>query len=395
MTAKLVPISKRRQIAAGLLIAAGTAIILALWLASVLHSPRIGWDFPVFYIAAKIPVNQLYDRAAFEAVWKRDLVPLGVPHWAAYVRPAAFAVLLKPLAFIPYSQALWLWMGVAVTAYFAAVALLVHHFRLPVFLFPASAAFFPAIGGILSGQDAAIYLLALVIAVQLLQRRLDVAAGLVLLVCLCKFNLIMLVPVALLAHRRFRALLTFAAGAFCTAAFSLFLAPLSAYTDAIKQTQLLTPGFYPVGLRGFSNAIGHPSIYPFLAACAGGICCWLMTRLTLTESLCVAIVGALLLSPYITWYDSTLLVLPLAAVFGRGFAAMNWLPLAILAAAPVWEHGGGNNGPKGYMHVGVEAFLLCFLASKTKATVSKRTGTGTVRRAKINKVGQSGQEFYP
>jgi hypothetical protein len=80
------------------------------------------------------------------------------------------------------------------------------------------------------------------------------------------------------------------------------------------------------------------------------------------ESICIAITGALLVTPYVAWYDSTLLVFPLAILFARGNPAVRWAALAVIVAIPLWEVGGGNNGPIGFMHVAVEVFVVTVLA---------------------------------
>jgi hypothetical protein len=80
----------------------------------------------------------------------------------------------------------------------------------------------------------------------------------------------------------------------------------------------------------------------------------------MTEAFCIAITGTLLVSPYVTWYDSTLLALPLAVVFARSAMAMRVACVAVLVAVPLWRHGGGNNGPIGFMHVGVELLILAY-----------------------------------
>jgi alpha-1,2-mannosyltransferase len=347
-----------RKLLGGLIVAAATVMVLAIWVIKAVSSPQTGWDFPVFYIAARLPAGMLYDRVAFAAVWKRDLAPLGVPHWAAYIRPPAFALLLHPLGSVPYAHALWSWMFAGVCAYLASVGLLIRKLHLHAFFYPLCVAFFPAMAGIMSGQDNAIYLLAFVAALILFDRGLDVLAGAVLVICLCKFHLVVFIPVLLVAQKRYMAMLSFTLGAICTGAVSFALTPFGDYVSAIENAQSYTAGFYPVGLRGFSMAIGQPWSYGVLAVVVGALCCWLIFVLPLLDSMCVAITGALLLSPYIAWYDSTLLIIPLAVLAARGRPAVKWTSIALLTAIPAWEHGGGNNGPLGFMHVAVEGFVI-------------------------------------
>ena len=360
----------RRQFAVALMIAAGTAIVMAQWLLSAWSSTQIGWDFPVFYIAGRLPIDLLYSPTAFASYWQQHLAPLGVPHWAPYVWPSIFSFLLRPLAALPYFQALWVWLAAGLGAYFIAIGLMIRRFQLPGLLLTAYAGFFPAMAGTLSGADATFYLLALVVALILLERNRDVFAAIALIACLCKFNLVLLIPILLLLHRRYVAFCSLAIGGISVAAASMYFTPVSEYFTAIIGAQRNTPGFYPVGLRGFSTAIGQPWSYPLLSVLAFIVCCWLMKHLAITESCCVAITGALMISPYVCWYDSTLLALPLAVIFARSGLQMRIVCTAILVALPLWQHGGGNNGPIGFMHVGIEIFILAYFASIPQSGVT-------------------------
>jgi hypothetical protein len=273
------------------------------------------------------------------------------------------------LATLPYFQALCIWLAAGLGAYFTAIGLMIRRFRLPGLLLTAYAGFFPAIAGILSGADTTFFLLAMVLALMLLERNRDAFAAIALTACLCKFNLVLLVPVLLLLHRRYLAFCSLAVGGISVAAASAYFTPLSEYFTAIIGAQRNTPGFYPVGLRGFSAAIGQPWSYPVLSLLAFLSCCWLMKRLPITESFCVAVTGALLISPYVCWYDSTLLALPLAVIFARSGLQIRVVCTAILVAMPLWTHGGGNNGPIGFMHVSVETLILIYFANAHRIQV--------------------------
>jgi hypothetical protein len=253
------------------------------------------------------------------------------------------------------------------------VAILIQKFRLPVFLTLAYAAYFPALAGIITGADVSIYLFMLCVALVLLERRRDGLAGVALTVCLCKFNLVLLVPMVLLIHRRFRAFASFAIGAVVVAASSIALTPPGAYLRITRAAPGIAGGFYPVGLRGFSVAIGQPGCYPWLAAFVLVVCCWLIARLPLVEALCVALTGSLLIVPYVTWYDSTLLALPVAVAYARGGVFVRMVCIAILAGIPLWVHGGGYNGPMGFMHVGAEMFLLGHFIHSAGSVFSDRS----------------------
>ncbi len=343
----------------GAYVAIGTAIVMAGWAMVARQSPQLGWDFPVFYIAARLPLKLIYNHAAFVAFAHRYLAPLGVPYFPPfYIRPSLFALLSRPIGIFGYWQAFAVWAGVGLFAYLVSVGILIRHFRLPAFLLPAYAAFFPAMAGLISGQDCCVFLFAIVADWLLLRARRDWLAGALLALCLYKFHLILLIPLMLLLHKRLRVLISFTVGAIVLAAWSVVLAPPRDYLNVLVNSPKLVAGYFPVGLLGFSAAIGQGWCYLPLAALAFVVCCWLMRRLPLTEAFCVAIVGTLLISPHVSWYDSTLLALPIAVVFARAGTAVRIICVAVLAAIPLWEHGGGNNGPIGFMHVGVELLLL-------------------------------------
>src|SRR6185312_17491223 len=120
MPAPVAPADLRRKMAAGIMVAVGTLIVLGEWAFFAASSPQVGWDFPVFYIAGRLPRHLLYNRDAFAAFWQQHLAPLGVPHWAPYVRLSVFSLLLRPIAALPYFHALWLWLGAGLAAYLAS-----------------------------------------------------------------------------------------------------------------------------------------------------------------------------------------------------------------------------------------------------------------------------------
>jgi hypothetical protein len=355
------PSSGRSALPAGskFLIVFWTAAFLAPWVFYALNCPSTGWDFPVFYIAGKLPAGSLYHREAFEEYWRLHLQPLGSPHWAAYVRPAFFSLLLRPLAAIPYNAALWAWLLAGTTVYFGALVLVLRRFNASLLLLPAFAMYFPAILGIIGGGDIAFYLGALIVALLLLERGHETAAALCLVLCLCKFNLVLLVPVMLALQRRGKALLAFVFGAILVAGASLLVSPLYDYVDAVSRAQQETAGFFPVGLRGAATGLGYAWSYPILVLATVLTCVWLMRRLPIADALAVAITGSLMISPYVCWYDSMLLAFPLIALWNRAGRPLRVVLVLTILAVPLWLNGGGYmQRPGGYMHVGVEVAIL-------------------------------------
>ena len=329
----------KRKLAMIALVGAGTAVMVAAWIYSGLQSKLLGWDFPVFYIAARMPLGHLYDPAAFSAFWQQNLQPLSVAHWAPYVRPAVFAVLTRPLGLLPYRAAFLLWVIASSCAYAVCLAILIRRFHLPALVVPAYVGFFPVAAGIVSGQDNCLFLLAVITGWLLLEAEHDWLAGIVFACCLYKYNLILLIPVLLFLKRRFRALTSFAILGGLLAAASAALASPGQYIDLLINIRKIVPEFTPAGLSGAATAVGLHWSYPSLAIAVLITCVWLMRRLPFTPAFCVAIIGMLLISPYVTWYDSTLLSLPITVVIASGETALTVVGICVLLLQPLWSTG--------------------------------------------------------
>ena len=326
-----------RKLAMIVLVGTGTAVMVAAWIYSALHSVFLGWDFQAFYIGARMPLAKLYDPAAFYAFWQQHLQPLGVVHWSPYMRPAVFALLARPLGLLPYRTAFLLWVILGACAYAACLAILIRRFRLPAMIVPAFVGFFPAAGGLVSGQDNCVFLLALLVGWVLLEAKQDWLAGILFGVCLYKFNLVLLVPLLLVFKRRFRALASFAILGGLLATISVSLASPGQYLELLINIRKLVPSFAPVGLRGATAAVGIPWSYPLLAVAVLVACVWLMWQLPIRESFCVAIIGVLLISPYVTWYDSTLLLLPISLLISRSDFILRILCLLVMVLQQLWK----------------------------------------------------------
>jgi hypothetical protein len=338
------------------------AATLTFWVGFALNWRQTGWDFPMFYITGGVPTHSVYDGSAFAAYWKEHLAPLGVTYWSRFMRPPVFSLLLRPLVFLSYSNALWVWMAAGLLSYLLSVAILISHFRLPRWLLIPYTAFFPGMVGFISGQDNCFVLLSLILGWMMLQRNRDTLAGIAFALCLYKFNLVILVPVMLACQQRFRALGSLAVGASFLAGASLLITPLRTYLRAILDAPKQTAGFFPFGLRGLGLVLANDYFYPVSALIVILICCWLMRRLPLGEAFCIAITGALLVVPYVCWYDSTLLAIPIALTFARGSGPIRIACVALLFLGPAWRFL--------LTHVATDLFVLAFLLSRLQTSLA-------------------------
>ncbi|HEY7616503.1 MAG TPA: glycosyltransferase family 87 protein [Terriglobales bacterium] len=307
------------------------------WFATIF--PETGWDFTEFYLAGRVPPGSLYDQQVFRDYGERLLRAQGTDYYPPYVRPAIFALLLRPLMQLPYWPAYWIFAGLQLAACLAAFYLLHSRFAVPVELLPGLGLFYPAMMGIVTGQDSNSVALLLTASLILLLDGNDRAGGVVLALCLYKFNLALLIPVLLLIKRRFVAFQWFCGAGVVLAAGSALVAPPNQYLALLQNISSYTIGFSPdkmIGVRALAYGLGQPWLfYPF-AALVAGASIWAMRRLSLRDSFGVAILGALLCSYHVNWYDGAVLVVPLMAAFGSRVTLPKLAAAPLLFAFPVW-----------------------------------------------------------
>ena len=257
------------------------------WLWLGLASEQAGWDFPGFYIAGNVPLESLYDRAVSYDYGTRQLGPLGVDYYPGYVRPAVFSLLLRAVTWLPFWEAFTVWAAIQFIAYLLAIYLMWRRFRFPIELMVGFGLFYPAMMGIITGQDSAGLALLLTVGLLLLLADKPLAAGLVLALCLYKFNLVVLLPAMLLVKKEFRALGWLCAGGAALAAASALLSPVDQYLDLLRNIPKFTVQYEPartmIGLRSLSYAAGLPALYYPLAAVAAGFTVWAARRLPLAR----------------------------------------------------------------------------------------------------------------
>ena len=157
-------------------------------------------DYFSFYGGAKLlPSGQLYDAAAMQELQIRTLG--GVMPNVLYIRPPFEALLLCPLALLPYSASYWTYQALSLAA--VIVFMLLYRREVPEIV-PLAGVSFPLACAFLNGQDVPFILLAAGAGMLLFHRGREVAAGLVLALCSTKPHLFAFVALAFLLHRRWR-----------------------------------------------------------------------------------------------------------------------------------------------------------------------------------------------
>jgi hypothetical protein len=282
-------------------------------------------DFLLRYTEARmVGTDHMYDIEAEERVVGTHLVaafPDRLP-WQA--------LLMAPLARLPYRWAHWFWVGLNLAG-FAALVLV---WLLPRHLVLWGAMFFPVAASIIQGQDGILLALALAGVLRLAASRRDTAAGLLLALCTAKPHLFLLVPLALIAHRRWRVVSSAALGT----AGLLILGTAAAGRD------------WPVRLwsviKAMKGAVGvyvmpPPNLFQFginpvtiacavALAAAFGIMVWRIRSLEV--GVAAAVVASFLIAPHTAIYDLPLLLVALPILPLTSFAS--WIRYALLTPLP-------------------------------------------------------------
>jgi hypothetical protein len=179
------------------------------------------YDFLTMYIGVRAVVTgqgaHLYDLALQRQLTDAAIAPLSRPLLLPHIYPGYVAVLLAPLGLVSYATAFVLWsllnVGMAAAIIRTLVLTTARRRAERVAIFLVAASFVPILLGLLHGQFGLVALLGLVGAVGALRRGQQGRAGLWLLLCLIKPQVIVLPLLALLIWRAWRTLAVVALGA--------------------------------------------------------------------------------------------------------------------------------------------------------------------------------------
>lgn len=297
---------------AGLVFGAVTVAVLLGWPVKDFFF-RGQTDFVQLYVGAQQAGSaRLYDAEA-NYEWHRRLFGVRLPA-VLHSRPPFYSLLLRPLAWLPYGAAWWLFVALN-----AAAAVWVFRSVLG----PASPAgalgllYPPTYLALLWGQDVWLAAALCAAAVLLMERGRSFAAGLLFSLCAIKAHLFVLVPLALLAHRKWRVLGGGAAGGAVLVALSLLGAGagwLPAYLKVLSNPVIHRDTAGMPNLNGLCALLGGPVwVLPALSAVAvtlTGLVCLRSPRLP--SALAAALAGSLLVSYHAYLHDAVMLLLALA-----------------------------------------------------------------------------------
>jgi hypothetical protein len=181
-------------------------------------------DFLNLYSAATFAnegrLDDLYDPEALRQ-FQQTIAPEN-PSVIPFARPHFYAVALIPLSWLPYDTAFWSWLALQTVILLACWAWIAKRFGADGLVIAAF--FFPAATGIPHGQDAAMLLALTIASFAAHERKADRLSGLLSGCLLFKFHLVLLLPVAMLAQRRWKMLTGFLATTAALAAVELAIA---------------------------------------------------------------------------------------------------------------------------------------------------------------------------
>ena len=264
---------------------------------------------------------------------ERQFVP-DLPTLVPFVRPPFYALLLAPLALVPFGIAFWVWLALQSTLLFGCWAWALSRWGPDALIF--GALYLPTALGIAAGQDCVLMLAILIATYALAEKGSNFASGAALGLGLIKFHLFLLWPLALLIQRRWRMLLGACGAVAVECLLSLWLSGWNGIVEYFqllrnKNIERLSPSpELMIDVHGMALNFGLDSLV-FRGLLVGAVillvaaACW---RAPLWQWIAAASAGSLLVPPHVYGYDAGLLLLSIwLAIF---MSAVKWTRIAAL-----------------------------------------------------------------
>jgi hypothetical protein len=295
-------------------------------------------DFLQLYAGGRlVGTPELYDYKAHERIH----VEVSETHTyypsIYFTRLPFYALFLSPLARLPYKTAYLIWQSVSFLAVFAFIAVYTKEWPETVVMAALSV---PLLINFTNGQDVGLCAALVGFAFLVLRRGHDFAAGLLLSLCSIKFHLFILVPVAVIIHKRWKLLQGGFAGGACLWALSIAAAGFGWPKEFLSMAT--SPGIHlsPERMTTFRNLVflimGEENIPLEMLLNAAGACLaayivWRVPRFEVAFG--VALVAGLLVAHHA--YSQDLLLLLVAAIlFATGKASKALLTATVVVALP-------------------------------------------------------------
>ena len=297
--------SKRRLLA----LAFGT-VLLALSIDVLHRNDPIGVDFHTYVAAGQVGFEQgwphIYDQVMV-AVEQVEMSPSHVVQ--PFLSPPTVAYLTGPLGFLPYSVAYVIWAVLLILVFAAALAWsgVSKGWSRWIAVLGALSPWW-VMHAVNVGQVVPIEAAGCVVAWRLMRERHDVLAGLALATILFKPNNAILVPFALLFAARFRVFATWAGAAALVALFVFLSVGAGGVVDYATQLRGPLPrGADNITLHGALGVTGAAAALVRIAIVASVMAGAQRIRSSIGLVIPLAIVGSLLISPYLHSSDLVML----------------------------------------------------------------------------------------
>ncbi len=300
------------------------AITMVWWTARSLPGlvdPRgkpVGYDFIAFWSAARLAIEgrpeAAYDWFAIRAAHRLAVPNIGEKVFLWHY-PPTYLLMVLPLGFLPYLAALGAFLATTIGLWAALVRKVLPDRRAWI----VAAAFPGGLVNVMHGQNGFLTAALAGFALLALQNQ-PVLAGVLIGLLAIKPHLAILFPIALIAAGRWRA---FWSAAVTTLGFTgvsiaaFGWSTIEAFLHDLPTVQrLIDGGFLPWGMMPspyvFALSLGTPTsaamALQVAVAIATAVCVWIAWRTPeapFEARAAVLVIGALLVSPYVFYYDLT------------------------------------------------------------------------------------------
>jgi hypothetical protein len=272
---------------------------------------------------------------------EREYAPQ-LPEVVPFVRPPFYALLLAPMAWLPFGAAFWAWLAVQSAVLVATWIWAFRRWGADALIFGSMS--LPTALGIAHGQDC-VLIAAIVLGVYALAcRDRHFLSGMVLGLGLIKFHLFLLWPLALLIQKRWRMMAGACAAVAVELLGSLALAGpggMARYFGLLRMNDLRHLNPSPelmINVRGLALNLGIDSaaVTGFLTVAVvvlTAAACW---RAPLWRCVAAASAGSLLAAPHVYGYDAGLLLVGLwLAMFESGDKRVRIAATVLLTPLPL------------------------------------------------------------
>jgi hypothetical protein len=285
-------------------------LVVALGLDVWSRPEPIGIDFHTYLAAAVVGLHQgwphIYDQALVAAA-QLQLVPIQLSQ--PFLSPPTVAWLAAPLTLFPYPVAFGVWAALTFLAFAVALAWAGVSSGTSRWI-AVLGALTPwwVVHAVALGQVVPLVAVGVVLGWRLLRDKRDIAAGVALSLIFLKPNTAVLVPLALLLARRYRAVASWLAVGVILALIGVLLLGnegLSAYLNQLRAP--LPGGADSLTIQGAVGATGAVALALRVVIVGAALAAAFRLRQSPGLVISAAIVGSLLVSPYLHASDLCLL----------------------------------------------------------------------------------------